>query len=284
MEDQTLTKLWDSSWAQEVHKTDFALKRISSAKSAKMTPVLIDTTDFYGYFQGSHGRYETFLDHCPCGDFRRYKLPCKHIYRLAIELGLMDVDVKHDEHSIPTPRNECVPLDETIDLVETLSVNAQRELLRIARRIRSTHPLEETRSDNDNVRELLNIGIIVEPNPKMRTLLFGTKDQIMDLLDGENISYKRSAKKIELVELCKEYIPEKVKQRFGERVQIAIPSKYSSVKIHQYLHRKFDDQSFYNYDEGAENIIFSPVPLLETDLPDDDVTNQLIKHGYYSRK
>ena len=75
-------KKWKSTWDSSIHESDFAAKRIKSAKSAKLTPVKIDPTDCYGYFQGTHGRYETFLDYCPCGDFHRSKLPCKHIYRL----------------------------------------------------------------------------------------------------------------------------------------------------------------------------------------------------------
>jgi hypothetical protein len=29
---------------------------------------------------------------------------------------------------------------------------------------------------------------------------------------------------------------------------------------------------------------FKEIPLLETKLPDDDVTNQLVKRGYYKQK
>ena len=38
---------------------------------------------------GSHGRYETFLDNCPCGDFIQNRVPCKHIYRIALNKGLI---------------------------------------------------------------------------------------------------------------------------------------------------------------------------------------------------
>ena len=40
-------------------------------------------------------------------------------------------------------------------------------------------------------------------------------------------------------------------------------------------------QKLWNEKWGPE--VFD-IPLLETDLPDDDVTDQLIKHGYYKRK
>ena len=91
MENSKALEIWIKTWEPEKHTTDYALKRIKSAMSAKLTPLKIDATDCYGYFQGSHGRYETWLDHCPCGDFHRSKLPCKHIYRLAVELGVIEI-------------------------------------------------------------------------------------------------------------------------------------------------------------------------------------------------
>lgn len=279
MSDQKLIALWSKTWEQDIHQTEYAQKRIKSAQAAKMTPVEINTIDYYGYFQGDHGRYETFLDYCPCGDFRRSKLPCKHIYRLAIELGLMDIEVKQNKYSIPTPQKERAKLDEVIDLIETLSENTQRELQRIASCIRSTNPFYETRLDDEKITELLNSEIITEPDPKMRTINWGTKYDITDLLDREHIPYKTSMKKADLIDLCGQHIPEKAKQEFGEISHITIPTKFSPVKIQCYLHRKFDNQSY--YDENTGNYTFGEVPLLETELPNDDVTKQLIKHGHY---
>lgn len=35
--------------------------------------------------------YDTSLSQCTCGDFQYRHLPCKHIYRLAVELGLIEI-------------------------------------------------------------------------------------------------------------------------------------------------------------------------------------------------
>lgn len=35
--------------------------------------------------------YETTLTNCTCYDFQERHLPCKHIYRLAVELGLIEI-------------------------------------------------------------------------------------------------------------------------------------------------------------------------------------------------
>ena len=35
--------------------------------------------------------YDTTLSSCTCADFEKRKLPCKHIYRLAVELNLIEI-------------------------------------------------------------------------------------------------------------------------------------------------------------------------------------------------
>jgi hypothetical protein len=65
-------------------------KRFESATLATCTPVHIDKKDMFAYFQSKRGKYETFLDTCTCTDFARHGLQCKHMYRLALELQLME--------------------------------------------------------------------------------------------------------------------------------------------------------------------------------------------------
>lgn len=272
-------KTWSDAWTQETHETDYALKRIKSAQSAKLTPVEINLEDGYGYFQGGHGRYETFLDHCPCGDFRRSKLPCKHIYRLAAELGILDIDCKHNKNSIPTPKSEQLKLDEVIDLIEKLSMEAQHTLRDIVGNITSAKPTHPIASNSDGLSELFDLGIIVDSDPDNHQVNFGTKNELAALLDADNISYRKNAKKSVFEELCMEHVPEKTKNKFGEIIYVSIPTKFRSQQIHYYLHRKLDFEVHFD-----ENWNFTKTPCLETDLPDDAITDQLIKRGYYTRK
>lgn len=268
---------WNSAWAPETHTTEYAIKRIKSAKSSKLTPVKIDTNDMYGYFQGNHGRYETFLDYCPCGDFLRSKLPCKHIYRLAIELGLLNITADSNVNSIPTPRNEQISLDDTIDLIETLSEGAQRTLLSIATCIDSTTPTYLTKI-NESILELLKSEIIADSTPENHLVDFRRKIDTCVFLDSLKIPYKKNATKAVLEELCLKCAPKQAAKEFGQLTYVTIPSKFRKQKIHYYLHRKYDSDNYFDEDMSLHH-----VPLLETDLPDDDVTNQLIKHGYYLR-
>ncbi len=269
-------ELWTDTWPAKTHKTEYAAKRIKSAQSAKLTPVKIDYDDMYGYFQGGHGRYETFLDYCPCGDFIRSKLPCKHIYRLAIELKVLNISVDSNVNAIPTPKGEHVDLDKTINIVEGLSENAQRELLKVSSGLNSSNPTCKT-DFNRNIKELLESGIIVESEPVEHIIKFGKKSEIIEFLDKENIPYDKKNKKDELIELCEKYASKKAEEIYGYIVCVSIPTQFSAQNIHNYLHRKYDTDYVFDLKKG-----YKEVPLLKTDLPADKITEQLIIHGHYS--
>ena len=276
MPDTNACEIWKNAWKQEIHTTEYALKRLKSAQSSKLTPVKIDKTDHYGYFQGSHGRYETFLDYCPCGDFHRSNLPCKHIYRLAIELGLMDIKAESNQNAIVTPKPERVSLNDTLDIVEHLSPDAQLALLNIACNIRSTTPVYEV-NFNNIISELIACGIVIDTDPNNHKINFKTKKDIIELLNSEIISYNKNSKKSELEELCKQRIPKKAADIFGTTVRVSIPTQFSPQNIHYYLHRKYDSETY--YDENMN--CFHEVKLLDTVLPDDAITDQLRLRGYY---
>lgn len=278
MADEKSKKIWTDAWDEEVHTSDYALKRIKSAQSAKLTPLKIDTTDFHGCFQGSHGRYETSLNYCPCGDFKRSNLPCKHIYRLAIELGLINAKADSNPNAIATPQKEQVSLSQTIDIVEKLSADAQKALLCVARNVRSTTPMYEV--DFDNItKELIDSGIIVDTDPQNHKIKFRTKSEMTKLLDEQNIPYDNKAKKKELEDICIKHIPSISARVFGEKALVSIPTKFSATNIHYYLHRKYDNEIYYD-----EQMNFHKIRLLDSDLPDDAITDQLIARGYCTPK
>lgn len=101
----------------------------------------------------------------------------------------------------------------------------------------------------------------------------------MNFLDKENIPYDKKAKKSELETIYLEQAPDKIEENFQTIFYASIPTKYSAKNIHFYLHRKYDSELFYD-----EDMNFIEIPLLDTDLPDDFITDQLIKRGYYVKK
>lgn len=63
------------------------VKRMEKAKGAKMAPLTVDYAGQTATFVGSGKTpYETTADTCTCRDFTVRRLPCKHIYRLRMEL------------------------------------------------------------------------------------------------------------------------------------------------------------------------------------------------------
>lgn len=80
---------------------DFTDKKAFSAYQKALTddvtPLSLDTENGAAEFEGKHGHYAASLEGCPCG--ARPK-PCKHMYRIAMELGLMPGHFSSDKNKI----------------------------------------------------------------------------------------------------------------------------------------------------------------------------------------
>jgi len=73
------------------HNNPEQIKRQKSACDKKLTPISIDGNLQTGVFEGSSKNYLTTLKECECVDFSKRRFPCKHMYRLAHELGVYDL-------------------------------------------------------------------------------------------------------------------------------------------------------------------------------------------------
>lgn len=83
-------KFWNNA---ELHNDEEQIFRQLKARSNKCRPLSISKDEQKGIFPGAdRSIYETALDNCTCKDFGFRKLPCKHMYRLAHELGLFRLD------------------------------------------------------------------------------------------------------------------------------------------------------------------------------------------------
>lgn len=112
-------------WSEDVHISDEQKKRIISARSSKTTPSFIDKQSQTGIFPGSGSvPYKTTLEYCTCIDFSRRKLPCKHIYRLAIEIGLLPEEAKSGINK-NTLASSQISLADAVAEIENLSDDSQ---------------------------------------------------------------------------------------------------------------------------------------------------------------
>lgn len=119
----------------EFSMLDNAEKRAAKEKkaaSAKCTPLHVSAETESGTFRGSSGEYTTTLSACSCGDFIRYRLPCKHMYRLAHELGVYDLGaVKSDASKIPELRTKSImdaAFEHCTALIESYPEELQKEI------------------------------------------------------------------------------------------------------------------------------------------------------------
>lgn len=88
--------VWSMNWG-DVHAGNGQARRIERAYEVG-TPINIDKAAGTGVFQGSSKNpYETTLVSCTCFDYmqrlkRGRAMPCKHIYRLAMECNVLGHD------------------------------------------------------------------------------------------------------------------------------------------------------------------------------------------------
>lgn len=152
-------------WIESIPPSD--KPKLDKAPKPDLTPLEFDAEAGYAEFSGRHGYYRTTLNSCysgdkPCGGGR----PCKHMYRLAMMLGLIPGECKNDLSKIKYQRFG-IPLDEAVARVESVSLDSQEFLLKNLAYLRN-NPIKPKRipsavlSDLENARLLVRIDEPVE--------------------------------------------------------------------------------------------------------------------------
>lgn len=265
-------ELWDQ-WS-DCHNSPDQVKRIASAKKAACTPTFIDQTTFSGTFKGSSGNHTTHLDKCSCIDFNRRRLPCKHMYRLAMELELFEGDFDSDKTAIVEKKT---PLAQTVELVESFTDKQQLLLLDVIRHIspfgtKHCLPVSDDLSvllDNHLIRSVPELGLIL---PKYK------KPELIELAHSLGLDDTKGLLKADLITYMSDNAGQKLLESNLKFTVVTGVSNIKYKKLLMFLHRKFEKQSYFDVPEGTE-----PLPLLQTELPNDDVTDLLVQYGYYHR-
>lgn len=266
------------TWDDSIHSEPDQVKRIESAKKAACTPISIDKETLSGKFQGSSGSYDTTLDKCRCVDFSRRKEPCKHMYRLAMELGFIECQYKTDSSQIAVPKKKGIKLEDAAEIIDKLPVPSQELLLGIiydmkyAKLEKSSVPL------NSSLEHLINAGIVIIDYDEKYLLHAYRRNELNARIDTLNIKYKKNMKLEDLIVWCLDNIKDEIKNICPERTTVILSEQYSPTmhKIYKYLNRQYGYDSYIN--EHGEDV---SIPYIKTVLPDDDVTALLIKRGKY---
>lgn len=267
-------ELWNK-WS-DVHESPDQQKRVASAKKSACTPVSLDQSTCTGTFKGSSGTHTTSLDHCSCVDFNRRKLPCKHMYRLAMELGDFQTNFESDKSAIIEPVGKREKLSKTIALVETLTTDQQKLLLSIARCVSSNTPTICIKWTPD-IPTLAEANLI-EVVPEFATCLGKYKKaELITLANSFGLTPDKKLLKPELISYIIENAQDQLLLNPLSHVVVGICKHIRRRQVHMYLHRKWDTDDYYDADANP-----CSAPLLETILPEDVVTDLLIQYGYYT--
>lgn len=290
------------NWPEDIHATAEQQKRLESAKSPKTTPICIEKESKEGIFPGrGSSDYHTTLEFCTCVDFARRKLPCKHIYRLAIELGKLKESVQIGINKNILIKSQ-IEFKDAIAELENLSDNCQYIFKNFLEQSLTLKTAEFPVLVNRSSDELLSCTLLKQINAPDVALQIFKRNQIIQILDAHNISgFKRNAGQTNLISWCLENI-EGIWEVFP-RIYVFQFSEYfqkARKKVYTYLRRKYDWASFYNddmrrmkYPYGAQSGGFSVI--ISTDLsasisrmedpnkhyfPNDEITQLLTFYGH----
>lgn len=262
-------------------------KRLNSAQQSKTSPTSIDLEHETGVFYGS-GKlpYQTSLAACTCNDFVKRKKPCKHIYRLAMELGIIPLDYKTGRSS--GERNEAqISFEDSIALVEQLSEAAQKH---IENMLYYTSERVDDRQravicyDLDVSEELRTSPLIHEnPYPLAEVLSDLSKPNLLILLDAIRREDKprRSVAKAKIVEWIAENVP-MLANELPPCASFSFVEVFDKAQrdVYKYLRRKYDTET--DWYTGFEYPAGAGLPN-ENELvfyfPEDRVTAALTKYG-----
>lgn len=226
------------SWPIEIHDSTDQETRISSAQKAAVTPSSVDTATQAGILPGSgKAPYQTSLTGCSCADFKRRKLPCKHMYRLAMELGIID-----GPFSSGVNKNKEFSLEEAVALLENLPDACQMYIMHSING--PENQLVDCSGDLAMLKESPLASLLT---PSVSQLISSKKKaEIIDLLHHHSIEPPQKLLKAELISWCQENTPELV-QDFPEIYVFSFSPRFQKAQRNAcyYLKRKYDWEYYY---------------------------------------
>lgn len=115
-------------WDESIHNDLEQLKRIASANSLKPAQVQVNIETQSATIQGSGSiPYELTLNTCTCFDFESRQLPCKHMYRLALELGLLsELPTLNKQASKSFAEKVQIDIDHYFELYKTGAISLDK--------------------------------------------------------------------------------------------------------------------------------------------------------------
>ncbi|UED78400.1 SWIM zinc finger domain-containing protein [Lysinibacillus sp. CD3-6] len=226
-----LKNIW-KSWG-DIHEQESQLKRINSAKKIACTPISIDKSNYSAVFQGKKIRYSTSLEECSCVDFSRNKQPCKHIYRLALELGIIKGEY---ESNILKVIDQLSPND-AIAMIDSISEESQK----ILREFLYNHLYHNHENlgfvINDNIIELIKHNIFIVVDDIAAAIGAYKRNELNNMIEPFSIpGFKKNLKKERLIEWVIDTAPEIIPELTSASTAVTINPMFTKTKRRVYIH------------------------------------------------
>lgn len=229
---------WDS-WGN-IHEEESQIKRIDSAKKVTCTPLSLDQNKNSGVFQGKEIRYVTSLEKCNCMDFLNNKKPCKHIYRLALELGLIEGKYASNIQKII---NQFAPND-AIAKIDAVSDESQQLLKHFL-----YHHIYQKQENlgfvkNSNIVELIEHSIFIVVDDHVASLEAYGRNELNGMIAPFNVlGFKKNLKLEKLVEWVIATAPEIIPELTSSSIAVTIHPSFTKTKrkVYTHLNQKFKE-------------------------------------------
>lgn len=246
-------------WPIEMHYQPEQLRRIERARAIKEEDIIaIDRQQLRGTFYGSLKPrstkkyiYYPTIDECTCGDFVNRRLPCKHMYRLATECGLLPDNGAHFPEVIAAVE-DCPDTAQRV-LKDILAINIQHNTGNVWVELNEEHTQITALSPLSSGFTPVSAELVVEhPFIKLAPIKLSdcTDRHINELLAviGRHPAHDLRGK--ELVQWCENAVPE-ILPLMQNRFMVYVPFyRHTMREVFQYLCRKFDWNT-YSFTQGG---------------------------------
>ena len=272
-------------WEESVHAAEEQKKRIKSAEKSATTPASIDVDSQTGVFPGSgKNPYSTTLSSCTCSDFIHRKLPCKHIYRLAMECGLFGGSIKKGVNK-NAARASRISFKDTVAALEAMSEASQKRLQHFL--LDSLFHGEDTfylfPDKNPDLFPSVFLDPVEATDEQLLTAL--SKPQIIRALTASGITgYRDNMRVATLRKWCVETLPQLWSVLPKAQAVIFSAKVHSNRrKLYTYLLRKYEWDAPWDGDVpvvipfGAQYCPDEPDTFY---FPDDEITDLLTEYGH----
>ena len=188
------------------------LKRQKSALKCKI--IEIDKENKKALFKGSgKNPYETTLDTCTCRDFVVRNLPCKHIYRLRMELEDPNISDEIKEFESNHFDKEYAK-----DIFKNFSRDAAYDFIYVL----GYDWISSKKLENESLKELLNSELVNATTELSTTLNFLTKKELTNICDDCEIPYKSNTLKSDLINYLIEGLDAESVENLSQKIPMAI--------------------------------------------------------------